>query len=177
MQLLDVGRQSSMDAEDLIVNDSRYGEKVEDLSKSSPDVERSILFDALVVESVNLGDESGLVVASEEGYSVSVPHLEGQQEEEGLNAVPASINIVAQKYVVGVGRVAPYFEELEQVVKLPVDVAADGDRRSNFDNIGFVFEDLLGGFAQLLDGDLLNFLLPLDLLYDFLDGFPGCHGT
>lgn len=136
-----------MDAEDLIVNDSRYGEEVEDLSKSSPDVERSILFDALVVKSVDLSDESGLMVASEQGYSVSVPYLEGQQEEEGLNAVPTPINIVAQKDVVGVWRIAPYFEELEQVVELPVNVTADGDRGSNFDNIGFIFKDLLGSFA------------------------------
>ena len=136
-----------MNAEDLIVDDSCYGEEVEDLSKGSPDVERSILFDALVVESVDLGDESGLVVASEQSYSVSVPHLEGQQQEEGLNAVPAPINIITQKDVVGVGRIASYFEELKQVIQLPVDVTADGNRRSNFDNIGFVFEDLLGGFA------------------------------
>jgi hypothetical protein len=59
-----------------------------------------------------LGDESGLVVASEEGDSVFVSDFEGEEEEEGFDAVSASIDVIAQEDVVGVGGVSSDFEEL-----------------------------------------------------------------
>jgi len=176
MQLLDIWGEASVDAEHFVVDDGSDGEEIEDLSESSPDVEGSVLFDALVVEAVDLGNEPGLMVASEEGDSVSVPHLERQEQKEGFNAVSASINIVPQKDVVCVGRVPTDLEEFQQIVELSVDVPADGDGGSNFDNIGLIPEDLLGGFAQFLDCDFLYLFLPLDLLYDVLDCFPGGHG-
>ena len=66
-----------MNTEDLIVDDCGDGEVVENLSEGSPDIERAVLFDALVIEAVDLGDQPGLVVASEKSYSVSVAHFEG----------------------------------------------------------------------------------------------------
>lgn len=116
-----------MHAEDLIIDDCSDGEVVEDFGEGTPDVERAVFADALIVEAVDLRDESGLVVASEQGDPVLVAHLEGQQHEEGLDAVPPAIHIVAQEDVVGIGRVPSDLEQLEQVVELPVDVPADGD--------------------------------------------------
>lgn len=125
--LLDVRGEPAVHAEDLIIDDCSDGEVVEDFGEGTPDVERAVFADALIVEAVDLRDESGLVVASEQGDPVLVAHLEGQQHEEGLDAVPSAIHIVAQEDVVGIGRVPSDLEQLEQVVELPVDVPADGD--------------------------------------------------
>ena len=90
-----------MNAEDLVVDDCGDGEVVEDLGEAAPDVEGTILADALIVEAVDLRDEAGLVVASQEGHSVFVAHLEGEQHQEGLDAVASSIHVVPQEDVVG----------------------------------------------------------------------------
>lgn len=102
-----------MHAEDLIIDHSSDGEIVEDLGEGTPDVERAVLADALIVETVDLRDESGFVVASEQGDPVFVPDLECQQHEECLNAVPSAIDIIAKEDVVGIWRVSSDFEELK----------------------------------------------------------------
>lgn len=136
-----------MHAEDLVIDHCSDGEVVEDFGEGTPDVERAVFADALIVEAVDLSDESGLVVASEQGDPVLVAHLEGQQHEEGLDAVPSAIHIVAQEDVVGIGRVPSDLEELEQVVELPVDVPADGDGRSDLDGVWLGLQDLLSQFT------------------------------
>ena len=51
-------------------------------------------------------------------------YLEGDEESDGLDAVVASVHIVAHEQVVGVGRLAPDPEQLHQVVELAVHVPA-----------------------------------------------------
>lgn len=46
-----------MNTEDLVVDNGSDGEVVEDLCKGTPDVERTVLTDALIVEAVDLCDE------------------------------------------------------------------------------------------------------------------------
>jgi hypothetical protein len=53
-----------VDAKNLIIDYCCDGEIVEDIGEGPPDVEGAVLADALIVEAVDLGDESGLVVAS-----------------------------------------------------------------------------------------------------------------
>ena len=51
-------------------------------------------------------------------------NLEGDEEGDSLDAVVASVHIVAHEQVVGVGRLAPDPEQLHQVVELAVHVPA-----------------------------------------------------
>lgn len=53
---LDLGAESSMDAEDLAVDDCADGEVVEDLSAVFPGIGVSVLPVDLIVESVDSGD-------------------------------------------------------------------------------------------------------------------------
>jgi len=50
-----------------------------------PHVSISILSKALIVETVHLGDLLTLVVSSQDGDSVWVPDLEGDEERHSLN--------------------------------------------------------------------------------------------
>ena len=164
-----------MDAKDLVVNYCRDGEVVEYLGEGAPDVERAVLADALIVEAVDLRDEAGLVVAPEEGDPVLVADLEGEQHEEGFDAVPAAVDVVPEEDVVGVGRVAADLEQLQQVVELPVDVPADGHRRPHLNSVRLSLQDLLGQLTQLLDGGLLDLLTLLQLLDYLLSQLPRTH--
>lgn len=87
------------------------------------------------------------MVASEKGHSVSVSHFECKQEEECFYAVSASVDVVSQEDVVGVGRVSANFEEFKDVIKLSVDVATNGDRRPDSDSVRFVLKNFFGGFT------------------------------
>jgi hypothetical protein len=118
-----------------------------------------------------LGDESRLVIASEQGDPVSIAYFEGEQHEEGLDAVPASVDVVAHENIVGVGRVASDFEEFKQVVQLSVDVPAYGDGRSYFDQVGLTLQDIFGRFTETLDAGFLNLLTTLQLLNNLVCQF------
>lgn len=61
---LDLGTQASMDAEDLIVDDSAKGKIVEDFGTIFPGVRVSILPIDFVVEPIDCGDLPRLVVSS-----------------------------------------------------------------------------------------------------------------
>ena len=112
-----------MHGEDLVLDDGREAQVVEDLGAVPPHVDRSVLAEALVVEAVDLGDLPALVVAPDEGDAIGVAHLEGKEEEEGLDGVVAPVDEVAQEEVVLVGALASDLEQLDQVVELAVDVA------------------------------------------------------
>ena len=72
----------------------------------------------------------------------------------------ATVDVVTEEEVVGLGREAAVLEQAEEVVVLAVDVAADLDGRLEFEEDGLVDEDLAGLGAEELDLKLLQ----LDLL-------------
>ena len=51
-------------------------------------------------------------------------HLQGQQEQEGLDAVKASIHEISHEEVVGGGAVTAHLKELHEIVELAMDVTA-----------------------------------------------------
>ena len=69
------------------------------------------------------------MVASQKSDSVFVPDFEGQKEQECLNAIFSSVDIIAHEDVIGVRRESTDFEEFEEIVELAVDIAANGDWR------------------------------------------------
>ena len=128
-----------MNTEDFVINNGSDSQVIKNLSKGSPHIERPILLDALIIEPIDLGDQPRLVVAPEEGDPVSVPDFEREEQEECFYAVPAPVDVVPEEYIVGVGRVSANFEEFEDVIKLAVDIAADGDGRPDSNSVGFIF--------------------------------------
>ena len=86
---------------------------------------RAVAATHLVVEAVHLCDLPRLVVAADQRDAVGVANLEREQQQEGLDRVEAAVDEIAHEEIVCVGHVAADLEELLQVVKLPVNVAAD----------------------------------------------------
>jgi len=129
VQRVDGGRQAAVHAEDAVLDERGEREVVKDVDAVAPHVDGAVLAQALVVEAVDLRDLARLVVAADERDAVGVAHLEREQQQERLDAVVAAVHKVAQEDVVRVGALAAHLEQLNQVVELPVDVAADLGRR------------------------------------------------
>ena len=131
-----------MDAKDLLVDDRRKGEDVEDVLEALPhlDVEAPL---ALVVEAVDAVDRRALVVAAQQEEVLRVLDLVREEEADALEAVLPAVDVVAEEEVVGVGRKAAVLEHAQQVVVLAVDVAADLDRRLELEERGLRDQHLL----------------------------------
>ena len=74
-----------------------------------------------------------------------------QEQTDRLEALLASIHIVAEEEVIGFGRESAVLEQTQQIVVLPVDVAADLDRSFEFEQDRLVDEDLARPRAQVSD--------------------------
>ena len=72
VQCSDLWAEAAVYAKNFTVDDGAKGHEVKDLTARFPDGCIAVLLDAFFVESVNLGDLSGLVVAPEEGHTVRV---------------------------------------------------------------------------------------------------------
>jgi len=53
------------------------------------------------------------MIAPQQSDSVLISDFQGQEQEECLDAISASVYIVAEEDVIGVGRVASYLEQFE----------------------------------------------------------------
>lgn len=139
-----------MDAKNFVVDHCSKSQIVEHFSAGSPDIERAVLSDALVIESVNLCDKPGFMVSPEQRYSIFVPDFQCKKQQESLNAISTPVNIITHEDIVGIRGKATDFKQFEQVIELAMDVAADGDWAADSDHIQLCFHDLLGSIAQLL---------------------------
>lgn len=53
--------------------------------------------------------------------------LEGEQQANGLDALPPSVHIISEEQIAGLGRQSTVFEEPKHVVVLSMDVSTDLD--------------------------------------------------
>ena len=111
-----------MDAKDPAVDDGSEAHVVKHLAAVAPYARAAVLFHALVVEAVHLGDLSRLVVAAEDEKVLGVFDLVGEEEADGFERLLASVDVVAEEEVVGFGRETAVLEQAQQVVVLSVDV-------------------------------------------------------
>lgn len=155
----------------LIIDQSSQGQVIEYLSTVFPDIQRAVLPETLVVEAVDLGDLSAFVVASQEGDSRLIAYFEGEQEDKGLYAVETPVDKISHEEVGNVGRISSYFEELEEVIELSMDVSTDCDRRVDAGKIGLLCQDFLGLVAQEFNTglfyELVVFYLAENLVHSF----------
>jgi hypothetical protein len=105
---LDLGRQSSMNAEDAIVNEGSKREVIENLVQHLPDARISVVAVALGPEAVELVDGTTFVVSTQHGHSVRVESLVTEQELNDLDAVGSTVDEISQKQVLSLGQRSTY---------------------------------------------------------------------
>lgn len=92
---MDAGRQTTVDAEDLVIDNAGEGEIVEHVGEVVPDSSVAVLAAAFGVEAVGLSNTARLVVATDQVNAMRVAQFETDQQRNGLDTEEAAINIVA----------------------------------------------------------------------------------
>jgi len=82
---LNIGRKTSMDAENFALDNGTGAKQIEDFGAVLPRVSVSILAHALIVVSIDLRDLASLMVSTEESDVSGVLHFQAEQELESLN--------------------------------------------------------------------------------------------
>lgn len=90
----------------------------------------------------------------------TLPNLVAEEQDRRFQALTASVDVVPEEQVVPGRREAHLREDAHQVRKLSVDVAADDNRRRNFNHRRLGLEHADGGPAQGFD------LVSIDLQKD-----------
>lgn len=97
IERVDGGRESAMEAEDLIRNQSSERQIVKEVGEELPHVGIAVFLAALVVKSVHLSDLPTLVVATQNGDSVLESNFQRNQKRNRLNRVVPSIDVVTHE--------------------------------------------------------------------------------
>lgn len=92
---VDAGGETSVEAEDLVVDEGCKGEVVEQVCEVLPYVRVAIFSETFIIESIDLCDLTGFVVATENGDALRISDFEGNKESDSFNGIVTSINIVA----------------------------------------------------------------------------------
>lgn len=87
-------RQATVQAKDLVVDQSCERKVVEEVGKVLPHVGVSVLAQALVIEPVHLSDLARLMVAAQDGDAQRVSDLQGHKQGDSLDRVVSSIDII-----------------------------------------------------------------------------------
>lgn len=84
-----------MQAEDLVLDKSGKREEVEEVGEVFPDICITVLSEAFVVETIDLGDLAGLVIATENGDALGVANFESNEKGDGFDGEVSTINVIA----------------------------------------------------------------------------------
>jgi len=115
-----------MHAKNFIINKGSNGHTVKNILEFFPKADTVPIF-TFIVETVNTVDLTALVVASEQEEVLLELDLVGQQQNDGLKGLLATIDVISKEKVVSFRWVASILKQSEQVSKLTVHVTANLD--------------------------------------------------
>ena len=81
------------------------------------------------------------MVASEDGESILEANFERDEKSDSLDGIVSTINVIAHEQVVRVWRLPTDLEQLSEIVELPMDVSANGDRGSDLLHVRLIYKD------------------------------------
>lgn len=146
-----------MHTEDGTVNNGGDGQIVECVGYHLPNVRIAKFAQTFVVKAVRLRNLPTLMISAKESHFVRIAHFESKKKKYCFYAVEAAVDVVPEEDVVA-GDLAVAIhpalaagEELDQVVELTVDVAADGDWKVHALDVGLVHEKLSDLIAERND--------------------------
>jgi hypothetical protein len=151
---VDAGGETSVEAEDLVVDQGSEGKVVEEIGEVLPYVGIAVFSKALIIKPIDLCDLAGLVVATEDGDALRISNFQSHKESDGFNGIVTSINIIAHEQIIRVWIWPANSEQLHQVMELTMDVSAYGDWAFHWLHVRLVLQDLSCLLAEPLYIDL-----------------------
>lgn len=121
---IDAWGETTVEAEDLIVDERGEGEVIEEVGEVFPNIRIAIFSKALIVEAVDLCDLTRFVIATEDRNALRVSDFESNKESDCLYGIVTSINVITHEEIVGIGVWSTNSEKLHQVMKLSVNISA-----------------------------------------------------
>ena len=86
--------QTTVKAEDLILNEGGEREEIEEVGEIFPDIGVAVFSEAFVIKSVDLCDLAGLVVSSKDGDTLGVTDLKANKESDCFDGVVTAVDVV-----------------------------------------------------------------------------------
>jgi hypothetical protein len=146
-------RESTVHAQDLLVNDGCNWEAVEAISEGLPEFNIVAAF-AFIVETIDAVDRGALVVASQKEEILWVLNFVGEEEANCLKRLLAAVDVITEEEIVCIGREAAVLKESQEIVVLAVNVTTDFNGCLKLKENGLIYEDVAG-----LDTETTHFLL------------------
>ena len=112
-----------MYTKNFVIDNSGKAEVIKNLSAISPYIHRSIFTQAFIIKSVHLCDLSGFMITPDESNTIRISNLQGQQQEECLHAIISAVHKITEKQIISVRTFTSDLEQLDQIVKLTMDVS------------------------------------------------------
>lgn len=103
-------RKTTMKAEDAAFNDGGQRQVIEQACEILPNIGISVLSQAFIIKSIDLGDLLTLVITSQDGNSVWISNFESDEKSHGLNRVVTSIDVISHEKVVVIRQSTTNFE-------------------------------------------------------------------
>lgn len=154
------GTETTVNNEDLIVDERGHRQQVEDVIQTVIEVGvGAVLLLHLVVETVHFIDVARLVVATQKEHLPRSLELHQDEIEYRLDRVVTTIDIVAGETVavtlVEILRL-DHVEHTHEIVKLAVYVAYENGRRRQRQHVGFVDEQFRNLGTEFYDGGFFH---------------------
>ena len=121
VQVFQLWTQTSMHAENFLINQGGHWEGVEDITEYFPKSDRVSTL-ALIVETINTIDLCTLVVTSEQEEVLWIFDFVAKEQGHSLNRLLASIDIVSKEQIVGLWWETAVFENPQEIVVLSMHV-------------------------------------------------------
>ena len=87
-------RETSVEAEDLVVNEGGKREIIEQIGKELPNIGIAVFSEALIIESINLRDLARLVITAEDRNTRWITYLESHEQSDSLHRIVSSVYII-----------------------------------------------------------------------------------
>lgn len=92
---IDAWRETTVKAEDLVIDQSGQGEVIEEIGEIFPNVGIAVFSETLIVETIDLGDLTGFMISSKNSDSARVSDLQSYKKRHCLDRVITTINVIA----------------------------------------------------------------------------------
>jgi hypothetical protein len=127
--------KTTVEAENLSLNQRSKGKIVEEIRKIFPHIGGPILSQTFIIKAVHLGDLTAFVISSENRNSMSVANFQCDKKRNGLDGEVASIDVISHEEVVGVRCFPTDFKKLDQIMELAMNITTNRYRKRNRLNI------------------------------------------